>query len=248
MELHNTIEDIVISRVDDIFNTIEKSGNAQNLCTCAQCRMDTACYVLNRTPPYYLISNRGAVRVFKDTLEHQQRLADITTLIYEGHKRVSHNQRPCFDHDAEQEEANAKSDMPVFNIPTITGRLFNGINFSPISDVTIELYFNGVLVSMKDPNWQNPLRLVPHTEGTYSFWPVPVLAKKVGEHSSFEYTIHVENEDYEILDHVFNIPAVSEIATSHNFSLGRTIKLPDIFLFPPGEDEKNRFLDDPDAH
>jgi len=243
MEVHNSIEDIVIPRVKDIFDSIEKSGNPDKLCTCRQCRLDTACYVLNRVSPYYFISNRGAVRIHKENLEHQQRVADVNSLIYEGLKRVNHNQRPHFDHDPSSNDHNEKSDQPVYNIPTITGRLFNGNDFSPISDVTIELLFNGAPVGMKDRNWQNPLHLVHHTEGTFSFWPVPVPAEKADEHAVFEYTLRVETEEYEALNHIFKIPVISEIQTFQTFRLGRTFKLPDLYMFPPGEEEKNRSLD-----
>jgi competence protein ComFB len=84
MELHNTMEDLIIARVGDIFDTITKEGNPANYCTCTQCRIDTACYVLNRTQPHYIISNRGVARVQQETHENQQKLADITTLVYEG--------------------------------------------------------------------------------------------------------------------------------------------------------------------
>jgi competence protein ComFB len=246
MELHNIIEDIVISRVMDVFDTIEKRDSPEKHCSCEQCRLDTACYVLNRTIPFYIVSSRGAARAHQVTFERQQKEADITTLIYEGLKRVNHNQRPNFSHDSSASTENISSDKPVFNIPTITGRLFNGNNFAPISEVKMELYYNGALVAMKDRNWQNPLQLVSHTEGTFSFWPVPVLAEKPGEHAIFEYTLKVEGyaEEYEPFIHVLKIPVISEMQFTKPFALDRTFKLPDLYMFPPGEDEKNRFLDD----
>lgn len=243
MELHNIIEDIVIPQVEDIFDSIEKNDNPEKLCTCAQCRIDTACYVLNRTSPYYLVSNRGAARVSLENKERQQRIADITTMIWEGLKRINHNQRPHFSHNATLKEGGANQEMPVYNIPTITGRLFNGTNFAPLSDVDIELIFNGAPAVMKDGNWQNPHHLVSHTEGTFNFWPVPVLAEKTGERDSFEYTIRVVSDQFETLTHIFSIPVISEIQTSRSFSLGRTFKLPDLYMFPPGEAEKNLSLD-----
>ena len=241
MDLHNTIEDIVIPKVEEIFDSLEKNENPEKLCTCTQCRIDTACYVLNRTTPYYLVSNRGAARTNQVDTEHQQKLVDITTLIYEGLKRINHNQRPHSTHGSSKE--GGLSDRPVYNIPSITGRLFNGSNFAPLADVDIELLFNGELVAMKDGNWQNPFHLVSHTAGTFSFWSAPVPAEKTGERDSFEYTIRVVSEQFETLNHVFRIPVISEVQTSKSFSLGRTFKLPDLYMFPPGEAEKNLSLD-----
>lgn len=243
MELHNINEDIVISRVADILDTIENGENPEKICTCEQCRIDTACYVLNRTIPHYIISNRGAARVHHENIEYQQQVADITALIYEGIKRVSHNLRPNFNHNVSHKIGDSYSDKPVYNIPTITGRLFDSSNFAPFSGARIELFLNGVPVAMKDGNWQNPLLLESHTEGTFSFWPVPITAENVREHTTFTFTIQVEAPDYETLNHVFNIPVISEFWTNKSFTLERTFKLPDLFMFPPGDAEKNGFVD-----
>ncbi|MCL2373939.1 MAG: late competence development ComFB family protein, partial [Treponema sp.] len=71
MELHNTMEDIVVARVSEIFEAIEKGDAAQKYCTCKQCRMDITCYALNRVWPHYIVSNRGVSRVQWATLERQ---------------------------------------------------------------------------------------------------------------------------------------------------------------------------------
>jgi competence protein ComFB len=242
MELHNTIEDLVISKVTGIFESIEKEGNPENFCTCQQCRMDTVCYALNRSQPHYIISNRGAARVNQESHEHQQKEADLVALIHEGIKQVNHNQRPNFLHSPRSAFPGEGVNRPVFNIPTIVGRLFNGNNFSPLSDVKVELLRNGDLVAMKDGNWQNPYTLVANTEGTFSFWPNPVPALTVDEHRIFEFSIRVEaGDDLETLYHFFKLPVISELQTANTFSLHRTFKLPDLYMFPPGEAEKNGY-------
>jgi competence protein ComFB len=242
MELHNTVEDLIISQVEDIFETLEKGGNPEKLCTCDQCRTDTACYVLNRIAPYYIVSNRGAARVEHESIERQQRNADITALIWEGLKRVNHSQRPTVSHTAHNVFAAACRE-PVFNIPTIVGRLFNGNNFSPLAGLKVELLRDGEMVTMRDSNWQNPYNLVTNTEGTFTFWPSPIPAPVPEEHKSFEYSIRVESPDFDTLHHFFKIPVISEIQVSPSFNLGRTFKLPDLYMFPPGEAEKNGYSD-----
>ena len=243
MELHNTVEDVVISKVDEFFSALEKQGNPDKLCLCNHCKMDTICYVLNRTSPYYIVSNRGASRVKWESFEHQQREADITVLINEGHKRVNHNQRPNLSHSVEAEETAAASKKPVYNVPAIMGRIFSGGNFAPLSDVDVELLYNGELVRMKDENWPNPCRIVPNTEGNYSFWPAPDLSSRVNKHKIFEYTLRVTGSGFEPLIHFFKIPVASEIQTAGSFNLQRTFKLPDLYMFPPGEAEKNGYQD-----
>ncbi|MDR1930471.1 MAG: late competence development ComFB family protein [Treponema sp.] len=234
MEIHNTTEDLVIAEVNAICNSLEQGGKDSSVCTCGQCRQDAVCYVLNRTAPHYVVSHRGAARAGSENIASQQNRADIAALAYEGIKRVSHNQRPYFSHN-KNDEALA-NDSPVFNIPTIMGRIFNGLNFSPAADVTVELLQNGNIAAMRDNNWQNPFRLLANTNGTFIFWPKPVKAEKADLHGIFEYSVRIKSPEFEDLNHGFTIPVKSELIGSNSFSLERTFKLPDLYLFPPGEE------------
>jgi len=243
MELHNTVEDTIISKVNELLDVIEKGGNPDKLCTCSQCRMDTVCYALNRTTPHYIVSNRGVSRVQLETIERQQQEADMAALIYEGLKRVNHNQRPNVAHSAEKGMAEENPSRPVYNIPTIMGRIFNGNNFEPLSNVEVELLWDGKPVPMKNANWQNPCHIVSNMEGNFSFWPASAPASKVKTHKIFDYSLRVTSPEFETLIHVFKIPVASEVQPASSFALDRTFKLPDLYMFPPGEAEKNGYLD-----
>lgn len=235
MEIHNATEDIVFAKVTEIFDAIEKEGNTRHFCTCDQCRMDTACYVLNRAEPRYISSNRGVARLEQENIKRQQLEADIVTLIYEGVKQVTHNQRPNHSPKAEESAASTGRE-PVYNIPAIVGRLFNGVNFAPISDVHVELRMNGELSVMKDGGWQNPYVIVDKVEGTFTFWPRPVPTEKVDTRKVFEFSLRIETPDYEPLKHFFQIPVTSEGETVDSYSMDRIFKLKDLYMFPPGED------------
>ncbi|MDR0602332.1 MAG: late competence development ComFB family protein [Treponema sp.] len=240
MDIHNTAEETVIARVTEIFDAIARGENSEGICTCNQCRLDTVCYVLNRTPSRYIVSNRGVARTETEPLVRQQEEADITTLAYEGIHQISHNQRPNFDHRNVEVKFAEEEAKPVFSIPTIVGRLFNGLDFAPMSGIKVELYSNGELVTMKDYNWQNPCTLVPNTEGAFSFWPVPVPASSGNLHKNFEFSIRAEAPGFETLNHFFNVPVISGFQSTHTFSMSRIVKLPDLYMFPPGgEDEEN---------
>ena len=243
MELHNTMEDEVISRVDEIFKTFKGEETTAELCTCEQCRMDVICFTLNRLRPHYIVSHRGASRVGQEVFAWQQQAADIAALINDGVKRVKHNQRPNFSHKAGASEQKISEKSPVFNVPTIMGRLFNGINFTPLSGADVELLWEGELVPMKDGNWHNPSQLVHHTEGSFSFWPAPAIASEINTHKTFSYTLRVSAPEFETLSHFFKIPVASELQAASSFSLERTFKLPDLYMFPPGEAEKNGYVD-----
>ena len=235
-EIHNTIEDIVFSQIALICDSMEKEQSS-GICTCDQCMRDTACYVLNRIPPRYVISNRGVARAEQETIERQQQDADIIAMIHEGIRRVNHNQRPYVDHQKKAAASGQPNHVPVFNVPAIVGRLYNGINFEPMSEIVVELRRQGELVQMKNENWQNPFHLVLNTGGTFAFWPAPIPAEGADIHRIFEYSIRIEAPGFEILNHFMKIPVLSELNEASSYSMARTFKLPDLYMFPPGSEE-----------
>jgi competence protein ComFB len=240
MEIHNTTEDIVFEKVEAIFESIKNEGNPDAFCLCDQCRLDTVCYALNRAAPHYIVSNRGAARAGMENLEHQQQEADIAVVIYEGLKQVNHNHRPFAKHG--KNALPVQPNIPVYNIPAIIGRLFNGTNFAPLAGVKVELRRNGNLVPMKDGNWQNPYQLVVNTEGTFTFWPESVPAEEPGSRKIFEFFLKIEDPEFEPFTHFFQIPVISEIQTASSFSMDRTFKLSDLYMFPPdGEYEELQY-------
>ena len=240
MEIHNITEDLVFSTIQTIFDSFQKKGNPNNFCSCEQCKVDIACYVLNRSVPHYIVSNRGITRLKQDDIEWQQMEADIAVSINDGLRRIKHNQRSTSLHNKTN---TAETDMSLpklcYNIPIIVGRIFDGSTFAPLAGVKVKLHSDGELVEMKDNNWQNPFTLVSNTAGSYTFWPMPVKAEKVNDHKIFGYSITIEDPKYETVSHFFKIPAISQVQSSVPFSMERTFKLPDLYMFPPGEAEQN---------
>ncbi|MDR2447493.1 MAG: late competence development ComFB family protein [Treponema sp.] len=235
MELHNTNEDVVIAQVNDMFDMIERSDNSENICTCEQCRIDTACYVLNRIEPRYIVSNRGSVRIGHDSIENQQRRADIVVMIREGITKINHNKRPSSSHGIIKEDPPVYA-TPVFNFPVIVGRVFDGTNFAPMANIDIELLHDDEMVVMVNNNWQNPYRLTEHSEGTFSFWPAPIVTSEANVHKMFEFSIRIDVQGFDTLDYFFKLPIKSEQRSVTTVLPGRTFKLPDLYLFPVGED------------
>jgi len=237
MEIHNISEDIVILSTQRIFESIQKEGNPQGFCLCDQCMLDTVCYTLNRIEPQYIVSNRGITRLNQDWVGRQQIEADIASLVYNGIRLVNHNLRPTSSHNELSAADNRNQTKPAFYFPTILGRLFDGITFAPLSGVTVELRCDSELVTMRNRNWQNPFTLISNTPGSFSFWPAPVDASAVDINRVFEYSIKVEASQYETLTHFFKVPSVSILQSPH---VEKTFKLPDLYLFPPGEENMNR--------
>jgi competence protein ComFB len=239
MDIHNTSEDIVFNMVETIFSEIKKSGNPDGFCLCDQCRVDTICYTLNRTDPHYIVSNRGFSRIDQSGVKHQQIEADISTLIYKGLKLVNHNMRPTAPHNGVSAQM-PKINSPMYDIPTIAGRIFDGISFEPVAGIEVALYCEGEPVPMRNNNWQNPYTMVASTPGAYSFWPAPVAAETADTERSFKFTLKVHSPDYEILNHFFSITSVSKFHAPNSYALNRTFKLPDLYIFPPSEEEDNK--------
>jgi len=236
MDIHNTNEDLVFDSVQNIFDEIQNSGNPDNYCLCYQCRIDTICYTLNRVDPHYIVSNRGLARIEHTSIWRQQTEADISALIYKGLRLVNHNLRPTAPHDGTPAAAQ-KIHHPMFDIPTISGRLFNGESFEPVVGVEISLHLNGELVTMRNNNWQNPFMLITSTPGSFSFWPLPINASLPDVTKDFKFAIKVTHPDYEPLNHFFTITAISKFHSPQSYALNRTYKLPDLYIFPPGTEE-----------
>jgi competence protein ComFB len=229
---------MVFAKVDEILDFIKDTGNSDDICFSEQCRVDMTCYVLNRIKPCYVVSNRGVARVGQVTFEKQQLETDVSALVYEAIHRVSRNKRPVPKPLITPAPA---CDTSVFNFPTLLGRLFNGMNFATMTDVTLELHCCGKLIPMIDDRWQNPYTIVPHTAGMFTFWPNPLPAEKIGVQRIFEFELKAECAEFEPLYHFFEMPVTSEAQRHSAFSMGRTVKLPDLYMFPPTEEEEELF-------
>lgn len=229
MKLHNLMEDIVLEKVNEIFEE-EIKTKTYGYCTCNQCRMDVACYVLNRVQPQYMLSSRGLAHLRTDYQNDLQKAADLMSVINDGIKVVSSTKRP---HTEEYDlELETPPPGPTFNFPTIIGRLFNGKTFEPIKDVMISLLSDGTLVEMVNRNWQNPNPISAKTAGHYSFWPHPQTASERKEKKIFEFELYLEESPFEELHHFFEIELEAEDQFNDQFHLQRTCKIEDLYLFP----------------
>lgn len=230
MEIHNLMEDLVLDTVNELFDSKEK-GSAGSWCTCGQCRQDVACFVLNRLKPEYVVSGRGVAYVEQDYGEKLQKIADVVSLVREGWSKVNASKRPNHPHTLAADEQ-TRIAGPVFNLPPIMGRLFNGSNFEPISNITIKLYDGDTLVPMMDSNWQNPCSIVEHTAGTFIFWPHPVPCTVLGESRLFSYEIRAEIPGFEDLNHFVELEVVSSATACLQFSMHAMHHLADLIVFP----------------
>ncbi len=229
MKIHNLMEDIVLEHVNDVFQD-EEARQRKGFCTCSQCRMDVACYVLNRTRPFYMLSGRGLAHLQMDYQEKLQREADLVSLVHKGIDHVSQAKRPHFPHHDDQAASPPRG--PFFNFPQITGRLFNSVTFEPAAGVEVALLDGEELVAMVDSNWQNPYPMVSRTAGVFTFWPHPRPAAAPGDRIAVELEVAVEAAGFAPFHHYFGV----ELESGELFlelPVGqRVLNLPDLYLIP----------------
>ena len=230
MKIHNLMEDIVLDKVHEIFDEDEEGMKQNGYCCCYQCRLDVACFVLNRTQPRYMTSSRGLAHLRTEYQTNLQKTADLVSLINDGIKTVSSTKRPHYSH--KNGEKAPAPEGPLYNFPTIMGRLLNGNTFEPMKDIDVYLQKNGETVTMIDPSWQNPYRMIDKTAGTYLFWPYPVEANSPRTSRIFEFELIVNEKGYEELHHFFEIDLRAENTFNDSFHMQRTCKLEDLYLFP----------------
>jgi len=235
MEIRNVMEDAVMTVVEELFAAEEKDKRL-GFCTCDQCRQDVACYVLNRVKPEYIVSSRGLAYSEKEGLDKVQRRVDVISLVKEGWSKVSHTPRATSDHlGAKAPEAGREG--PVYNFPTIMGRVIDGRTFAPLGEGVVRLLAGEVEAEMLDPNWQNPFVLAGATGGTFIFWPKPVAAEAGEAERIFSFEIKIEVPGLEALSHHIEMDLSPERAERLDFSLQRVHKVPDLYLFPQGQGE-----------
>lgn len=236
MEIHNLMEDLVKSTVDELFDT--NRPEQASWCTCQQCRLDVACYVLNRMKPEYVLSSRGLAHSEQDYNEKLQRIADVVTLVREGWAKINATPRPHFDHTRSAVAVQLPAG-PVYNFPPIMGRLFDGVNFSPLADLSVCLTDNqGRLVPMMDANWQNPYPLVKNLAGTFIFWPYPVEGEGGKAERLFTFKVSAACEGYDGLEHFIELRVPLQEKVQDQFSMQAIHRLPDMYLFPPNSAEE----------
>jgi len=230
MEIHNLMEDLVTKTVNELFDA-EAKGASGGYCTCRQCRMDVACYVLNRLKPEYVLSSRGVAYSETDYGEKLQRVADVASLVKEGWTKINAAPRPNHDVSAAS-DGRLTLAGPVFNIRPVMGRLFNGETFEPIVDAEVSLEDEGGLVRMMDSNWTNPYPLARNTNGMFTFWPCPVPCPEAGERRRFSFSIRTAPEGFDELSHYFEVELVSEAQPVLQFSMQAAHRLQDLYVFP----------------
>lgn len=227
MNVHNLMEELVYTEVNDLFDTAKANKAPWLTCNCSQCRLDTICYVLNRIPPHYIKSGRGlAYSQQEESVDTGQLSADISRLGLEGMKQVLSSKRPHTQQVVDLPET------PVFNFPTLVGKILDGLTFEPIKDISVLLLLEAKKAVPIDSSWENPCKINSHTPGTFNFWVKPVAATREGENRVFPFEIKVEKQGFDSIDYYFEIGVTSESVIRTAYNSEHSYMLPDLHMFP----------------
>ncbi len=230
MKAHNIMEDVVTDTINLIFEE-EEASKKRGFCTCRHCRLDVACLVLNKFPPQYIISGRGLAHIKSNYINRLQQSADIAALINKAIITVSNHKRPHLLHGNKPGRSNPEGIL--FNFPVITGRIFDGANFEPISGIEVVLLSEKKEVRMINGNWANPCPIVSNTPGSYHFWPYPQEADTAGEKRFFQFGISAQKKGYEPVQHYFGIEIMAKDGFADYLDLDTSYDIEDLYIFPP---------------
>jgi competence protein ComFB len=206
MEIINIMEKEVLRIINDICEEQVQSGN-ERYCITPLCKLDAACYVLNRIPPRYITSSRGMAHVEQDYNRNRQLEVDIVRLAAEALQRVTTIQRSYYNAPY---SGTGESRGPHFNFPTVSGRILNGVSFEPVYGVSVSLLMENETTRMMDSRWQNPYRIDAATPGTFIFWPDSIPANEAKEVREFEFEISAEGDGYAPFHHYFSITVTAD--------------------------------------
>lgn len=242
MQVFNVMEELVLETVNEVFEEMGRKGFT--LAECEQCRLDVACYALNRLQPEYLISGRGVVHVENELRQNFQKRADIVALVNEGIRTITKTQRPYYAESAAAppEEKIESRKGSFFNFPSILGTILNGKTFEPAENLDVFLYCGEELVPMIDRSWPNPYFVVRSTRGSFSFWPKPVKAGRKGEKRTFSLEIHAEKEGCQPIRHFLELQLTAEEEYRTSFSMEGSLKTGNLHLFPMASEREQREL------
>lgn len=229
MEIYNLMEDYVKDAIKVLLE--DKKG----ICKCEQCRMDMVCYCLNKIKPRYVISSRGFVHTRNEKRENMQMNIDILAVSQEAIEIISRMPRHAQKikaENADDKEDQSETGKNYFFFPVFVGRVVNE-NFQSITDVKVTLTFaeSGEIAEMISDHWENPTKLVPAMDGTFSFHTHPLDAEESGVKQKFKFYLAFEKEGYETTYKYFEVTLISSTSSREADIAANFFQIEDAILF-----------------
>lgn len=228
MKIHNSMEEAVTEEVNHLYNTLKSEHISWLTCDCENCRLDTICYVLNRTQPKYYVSERGMLHNALDMTDSQLK-TDITALAMDGIRLINGSHRSY--HAERITSGDIEDGKMYYNFPLIMGAVYNGDNFEPMENVSITLKLDNEPAVMADSTWSNPAKTYKSTKGSYTFWPAAIEAKPGETTKVFKLIFEITAENFVPSTYAIELPLVPEAVKKSTLESNYSLKIKDIFLF-----------------
>lgn len=183
IELKNIIEDIVLDLID---GTDEARAGLLN----KNQKREIAAFVLNRTKPMYITSNKGFTNSIVTVQKDPQLAADIMMNISQAVKVV----RKSYPGDKEADNLIEELDKEkmYYIIPKVYGKILSSRNLMPVGNAVVTLNINGQPARNLFGLWKNPTEILPQDEGIFSFAPLPETAEPPYDRKVFALELAIE--------------------------------------------------------
>lgn len=235
MNIHNSMEDAVTKTVNELYEQLKTNRITWLNCDCENCRLDTICYVLNRTQPKYSVSERGILHNALDMNDSQLK-ADITSIALDGIRLINTSKRSYHSAAKAAAPETMEAGKKVYNFPVIIGSVFDGETFEPLENVSIKLSIDGEPAVMSDSTWSNPAKTYKSTRGSYSFWPKAVECAGDAHSKVFKLTFEISADNYNSTTYAVEMPLIPENVRKTTLDGTYSLKIKDIFLFDKNTD------------
>ena len=178
MRLKNYNEDLVLDTVKVVLKDRSDVRASRSFI------LDVAAYVLNRTPPKYITSERGftheVLQATRGEESEGQRLVNVIELITHINRAIDvvtrrrhagalsgakRHSRPSASGDGAQQI------LYYYNMPHIFGRIVDGRDGKPVISAQATLWINDRVAPPAESGWRNPYLTNEQTSGYFSFWP-----------------------------------------------------------------------------
>jgi hypothetical protein len=214
MRLKNYNEDLVLDTVKIVLKDRRDVRASRSF------MLDVAAYVLNRTPPKYITSERGftheVLQAGPGEDSEGQRLVNIIELITHVNRAIEVVTRRrrgettsrAKGRTAAGPEGNGRPITYFYNMPHIFGRIVDARDGKPVISAEATLWIDDKIAAPAETGWLNPYLTNEQTGGYFSFWP----RVETGESDSLrmQLTIGFEHERYEPLKFRRNVKVPGE--------------------------------------
>ncbi len=184
LEVKNIVEDVIMDVIRDLDEVKQGEIKQSQI-------IEIASYVLNRTHPMYITSNRGFTNMISRYKNDPQFLADIMLLVNDAMKVIR------LTNISSVKKKELDYNVPYYVLPKLYGKIISSQTYLPLESADVTLYLDSNVADSLFEDWKNPLNISKQDNGIYTFAPFPVKAQAPFSPRSFTLKIVVKKGEKE---------------------------------------------------